>query len=79
MNKHCFIAKKRHYNSTAIDRRIHNGRGVPTTGLTDAQRNTLKINNAKGLNIDDRITKFQDQLKDEFTDTLQILEKYISL
>ena len=41
-------------NKTTIDRRIHNG-----TGAT-------KANDAKDLNIDERITKFQDQLKNEY-------------
>ena len=44
-----------YYNNTLIDRRIHNG-----AGTTNA---TTKANNAKDLNIDDRISEFQDQLK----------------
>ena len=40
-----------------MDRRIYNGSG----GTTNAQ----KANDAKDLNIEERITKFQDQLKDE--------------
>ena len=54
------------YNSTAIDRWIHNGTGFMTTGLTTAQINTLKANFAKDLNIDDRISTFQNQLKNEY-------------
>ena len=45
-------------NKTSIGRRVHNGSGSTT--------NAGKTNDAKDLNIDDRITKFQDQLKDEY-------------
>ena len=48
-----------------IDRRNHNGDGLATTGLTAAQITTLKKTYAKDLNIDDRITKFQNILKTE--------------
>ena len=35
--------------------------------VTDATaKATLKANNAKDLNINDRISKFQNQLKDEY-------------
>ena len=43
-----------YFNKTMIDRRIHN-----RTGAT-------KASDAKDLNIDERITKFQDQLKNEY-------------
>ena len=43
-----------YFNKTTIDSRTHNG-----TGATRA-------NDAKDLNIDERITKFQDQLKKEY-------------
>ena len=52
-----------YYNSVALDQRIHNGAGVPTTALNAAQIATLKKKIAKDLNIDDRISKFQDQIK----------------
>ena len=57
-----------YYNSTSIDRRIHNGdtSGFTTTGFTATQLATLKKNNAKHLNIDKRIEKFQEQLKNEY-------------
>ena len=45
-------------NKGSIDRRTHNGSGSST--------NVGKVKNAKNLNIDDRITKFQDQLKDKY-------------
>ena len=43
-----------YFNKTTIDRRIHN-----ETGAT-------KANDSKHLIIDERITKFQDQLKSEY-------------
>ena len=46
-----------------------------TTGLTTTQITTAKANNAKYLNIDDRISKFQSQLKDEYV--YRIPQKYI--
>ena len=45
-------------NKTLIYRRILIGSGSTT--------NAGKANDAKDLNIDERITKFQDQLKDEY-------------
>ena len=54
-----------YFNSTSINRRIHNGTGFVTTGLTATQITAAKANNAKHLNIEDRISKFQSQLKDE--------------
>ena len=45
-------------NKTSIDRRVHNESGSTT--------NAGKTNDAKDLNIDDRITKFQDHLKDKY-------------
>ena len=45
-------------NKGSIDRRIHNGSSSST--------NAGKVKNAKNLNIDDRTTKFQYQLKDKY-------------
>ena len=55
-----------YFNSTSIDRRIHNGTGFVTAGLTATQIITAKSNSAKDLNIDDRTSKFQSQSKDEY-------------
>ena len=57
-----------YYSSVTLDRRIHNGltTGFATTRMTAAELTTLKINNTKDLNIDEWITKFQDQLKNEY-------------
>ena len=53
-------------NSTSIDRRIHDGSEFTTTGLNATQIATAKANNAKDLNMDERISKFKNQLKDEY-------------
>ena len=53
-------------SQTTIVRRIHDGSGFTTTGLNATQVATAKINNAKDLNIDERIIKFKDQLKDKY-------------
>ena len=53
-------------SQTTIVRRIHDGTGFTTTGLKATQVATAKINNAKDLNIDKRIIKFKDQLKDKY-------------
>ena len=55
-----------YFNQTTIDRRIHDGSGFTTTGLNATEIATAKKNNAKDLNIDERIAKFKDQLKDEY-------------
>ena len=53
-----YSKKPVYHNKTTMARRIHNGSG----GTTTAQ----KASDAKDLNNDERITKFQDQLKDEY-------------
>ena len=45
-------------NSTSLDSRVHNGAASAT--------NAAKANNAKDLNINERINKFHDQLEDEY-------------
>ena len=45
------------YNNTTIGKRIHKGAG--------ATNNNVKVANAKDLNIDDRIIKLRDILKNE--------------
>ena len=56
-----------YYIDVNMDRRNHNhnGDGIAATGLTAAQITTLKKFFAKDLNIDNRITKFQNILKKE--------------
>ena len=48
--------KSVYFNTTSLDRSVHNGTGSTTTAQ--------KANNTKYLNIDERITKFHDQLED---------------
>ena len=52
-------------NKTSLNRRVHNASQAGTTG-TAAQIAARKANDAKDLNIDHRIDKFQDQLKNEY-------------
>ena len=54
-----------YYNDVNIDRRNHNGSGLITTGMNAAHIATLKKNYAKDLIIDERITKFKEQIKNE--------------
>ena len=51
-----------YFNKTTIDRTVH---GAGTTG-TAAQIATRKANDAKDLNIEERISKLQSQLRDEY-------------
>ena len=51
-------------NKTSINKRIHNGSGSSTNAGT--------ANDAKDLNIDNRITKFQDRLKDEYVSRIPL-------
>ena len=48
--------KSVYFNTTSLDRSVHNGTGSTTTAQ--------KANNTKYLNIDETITKFHDQLED---------------
>ena len=58
-----YSKKPIYYIDVNIDRRIHNGdRITASTGSTAAQIANLKANNAKDLNIDDRIAKFKNVL-----------------
>ena len=54
-----------YYNDVNIERRNHNGDGITTAGMNMTQVAATKKNNAKYLNIDDRIAKFKEQLKNE--------------
>ena len=54
-----------YYNDVEIDRRIHNSYGITTRGLNATQIAILKANYAKDLNIDHRISKFKEMLKNE--------------
>ena len=52
-------------NEISFDRRVYDGSQAGTTG-TAAQIAARKANETKDLNIDDRIDKFQDKLKNEY-------------
>ena len=60
-----FSKKPVYFSSVSYNRRKYNSKGLTYTGLTAAQT-TEKKKHAKDLNIDERITLFQDQLADEF-------------
>ena len=53
------------YNDVNTERRNHNDGGLTTTDMNAAQIATLKKNYAKDLMIDERITKFKEQIKNE--------------
>ena len=66
LKTHLYSEKPVYYTDVSIDRRIHNGDGITApTGSTADQIATLKKNYAKDLNIDDRIAKFRNIMKNE--------------
>ena len=72
-----------YHNNVNIERRNHNGAGLTATAMNATQIATLKKNDAKELNIDDRISKFKEMLKNEHVYRiplryLQILVRSIS-
>ena len=61
-----YSKKPVYYNNINIGRGIHNDDGITMTGMNATQvAATKKRNYAKGLSIDDRIPKFNKQLKNE--------------
>ena len=75
LNKTSLYSRERAYlNMTWIDRRIPDGSGFTTTCLSKTQIAIAKVNNAKDLNLVDRVWKFQNQLKNEHV--YRILLKY---
>ena len=73
---HLYIKEPVYHNEASMDRRNHNGAGLTTTGLINAQITTLKANYAKDLNIGDRITKLSKQIQNEHV--YKILLRYFS-
>ena len=62
-----YSKKPVYYNNINIGRGIHNDDGITMTGMNATQiAATKKKHYAKGLSIDDRITKFNEQLKNEY-------------
>ena len=62
---HLYSKEPVYYNEASMDSRNHNGAGLTSTGLTNAQIFAQKANYAKDLNIDNKITKFSKQLQKE--------------
>ena len=61
-----YSKKPVYFDSTSYDRQNFNSKDLITTGLNAAQITEKKKQHAKDLNIDDRITLFQDQIADEY-------------
>ena len=55
-----------YFASETYERTIHNGASINITGLSATEITTAKKQQAKDLNIDDRIKLFQNQLKNEY-------------
>ena len=55
-----YSKKAVYYNDLNIERRNRNGNGITTTRMNMTQIAATKKNNAKYLNIDDRIAKFKE-------------------
>ena len=55
-----------YFASETYDRRSHNGANIDSTGLNPTQITAAKKLHAKDLNIDERISLFQNQLKNEY-------------
>ena len=61
-----FSKKPAYYANTNYDRRNFNSKDLVTIGLNTAQITEFKKNHAKDLNIDERISLFQDQISEEY-------------
>ena len=61
-----YSKKPVYFDSTSYDRQNFNSKDLVTTGLNAAQITEKKKQHVKDLNIDDRITLFQDQIADEY-------------
>ena len=63
---HLFSRKPVYLADVSLERRNHNAAGITLTGLNAAEQRAAKKAHAKDLNIDDRISLFQEQLKNEY-------------
>ena len=63
---HLYSKKPVYFASELYDRRNHNSAGVDFTGLNAVQQLERRKQHAKDLNIDERISLFQNQLKKVF-------------
>ena len=71
-----YSKKPVYFDSTSYDRRNFNSKDLVTTGLNAAQITEKKKQHANDLNIDDRITLFQDQIADEYVSRIPL--RYLS-
>ena len=55
-----------YFADTSYERRDHNAANIDFAGLSTAEETTAKKNHEKDLNIDERISLFKNQLKNEF-------------
>ena len=60
-----YSKKPVYFAKVDYDRRNYNSKDLTYTGLNAAEITAKKQNHAKDLNIDDRISLFQEQLKNE--------------
>ena len=63
---HLFSRKPVYLAGTSYERRNLNAAGIDFTGASVADKLAARKNHAKDLNIDERISLFQKQLKNEF-------------
>ena len=63
---HLYSKKQVYFASETYDRRNHNGANIDFTGLNATQITAAKKLHAKDLNIDERISLFRNQLKNEY-------------
>ena len=63
---HLYSKKPVYFEDASWEWRNHNAANLDFTGLTTEQRTAAEQSHAKDLNIDDRISLFQKQLKKEF-------------
>ena len=63
---HLFSRKPVYFADVSYERTNHNAAGITLTGLNAAEQTTAKKAHAKDSNIDDRISLFQEQLKNEY-------------
>ena len=73
---HLFSRKPVYFADTSYERRNHNADNIDFTVLSTAERTLAKKNHAKDLNIDERISLFKNQLKNEFVYRIPL--RYIS-
>ena len=66
LKTHLNSKKPVYFASKTYDRRSHNGANIDSTGLNPTQITAAKKLHAKDLNIDERISLFQNQLKNEY-------------